>query len=118
MEALPNKCQDAGRFSLLRVVASFPANVELERLIDKDEDKHHIGILNIELVKQVTRDKCPEDFLENWKQEKMPENRKRKRDPQESDVADSNRPGKRERRNILDGTAGESSKNKRVRIRI
>jgi hypothetical protein len=72
----------------------------------------------MELVKQVTKDKDPEDFLEIWKQNKMPENRKRKSDPQESDVADSNRPGNREWRNIPDGTAGASSRNKLMRTRI
>ena len=54
--------------------------MELER-IDKNEDKHHIAILNIKLVKQVTKDKRPEEFLENWKQEKMPEHRKRNKRP-------------------------------------
>ena len=48
----------------------------------------------------------------------MPEDRKRERDQQESDVADSNRPGKRGRRNIPDGTASESSRNKLTRIMI
>ena len=45
--------------------------MDLERLIDKDEDKHYIVVLNIELVKQATKDNRPEVFLENWKQEKI-----------------------------------------------
>ena len=41
------------KINLVRVVASFSC-VESER-IDKDEDKHHIAILDIALVNQVTR---------------------------------------------------------------
>ena len=64
--ALPNRRTDAGKYSLLRVVASFPADTNLKRCSeeDPDEDGHPIASLNMTLVKKITRRISPVDFLQ------------------------------------------------------
>ncbi|CAA7263844.1 unnamed protein product [Cyclocybe aegerita] len=64
--SLPYRRNDAGRYSLLRVVASFPAETHLKRCLEEDPDNegHPIASLNMTLVKQVTRKLSPIDFLQ------------------------------------------------------
>ncbi|KAJ3505936.1 hypothetical protein NLJ89_g7152 [Agrocybe chaxingu] len=64
--SLPHRRTDAGRYSLLRVVASFPADTHLKRCLEEDPDDegHPIASLNMTLVKQVTRKLSPIDFLQ------------------------------------------------------
>ncbi|KIJ99806.1 hypothetical protein K443DRAFT_8140 [Laccaria amethystina LaAM-08-1] len=67
LKALPHRRRsDAGKYSLLRVVASFPADTNLKRCLeeDPDEEGHPIASLNMTLVKQLTRKLSPVDFLE------------------------------------------------------
>ncbi|KAF9552856.1 hypothetical protein CPC08DRAFT_822630 [Agrocybe pediades] len=63
---LPRRRTDAGRYSLLRVIASFPAETRLSRCLeeDPDEDGHPIAALNMSLIKQVTKRLPPTDFLQ------------------------------------------------------
>ncbi|KAF8635332.1 hypothetical protein AX15_000451 [Amanita polypyramis BW_CC] len=90
LQALPNKCEDheAGTYSLLRVITSFPARADLGRCIDeKDlesgldledtEDGHPIAILNMELVKEVTKNLSPVNFLESLEPKKSGRNGKK-----------------------------------------
>ncbi|KAF9446423.1 hypothetical protein P691DRAFT_627847, partial [Macrolepiota fuliginosa MF-IS2] len=88
--SLPGRREDAGKFSLLRVVASFPAQTRMKRYIeqDPDEDDHPIATLNMNLVKKITRKLSPQDFLQLQDVQEPPpppppsrgakENRKRK----------------------------------------
>ncbi|KAF9522898.1 hypothetical protein CPB83DRAFT_776352 [Crepidotus variabilis] len=65
--ALPKRQQaDAGRYSLLRVIVSFPADSDLKRCLHEDPDKdgHPIASLNMKLVKQITSKLSPKDFLQ------------------------------------------------------
>lgn len=64
---LPNRKEDgAGKYSLLRVVASFPAQTRMKRYIERDPDADHhpIAVLNMDLIKKVTRKLSPQDFLQ------------------------------------------------------
>ncbi len=63
---LPHRRTDAGRYSLLRVVASFPAETNLKRCLpeDPDVDGHPIASLNMNFLKQVTKKLSPVDFLQ------------------------------------------------------
>lgn len=66
LSALPNRHTDAGKYSLLRVVASFPARPNIKRCLeeDPDDDGHPIASLNMNFLKQLTRKLSPVDFLE------------------------------------------------------
>jgi hypothetical protein len=86
---LPNRRTDAGKYSLLRVIASFPARPRLKPYAGKDCDKegHPIATLNMDLVKSVTENLSPQSFLEELQgrrdststsKRKAKENRKRK----------------------------------------
>ncbi|KIM37392.1 hypothetical protein M413DRAFT_20297 [Hebeloma cylindrosporum] len=78
--ALPNRRRDVGKYSLLRVVASFPADTNLKRCSeeDPDEDGHPIASLNMTLLKQITRRISPVDFLQGL-EDPLQNNGKRKR---------------------------------------
>jgi len=78
--ALPNRRTDAGKYSLLRVVASFPAQTKLKRCSEEDPDKegHPVASLDMSLVKQVTRKLPPIDFLQRLEDPSQKEG-KRKR---------------------------------------
>ena len=71
MKNLPNRRDNAGECSLLRVVASFPARPEFAEEQHWEGDKHPIASLNMEFVKKMTKDKSPLNILENhervWK---------------------------------------------------
>ncbi|KAF8152550.1 hypothetical protein B0H34DRAFT_663642 [Crassisporium funariophilum] len=77
---LPHRRPDAGKYSLLRVVASFPAQTNLKRCMeeDPDEDHHPIASLNMSLIKQVTKRLSPIDFLQGL-EDPLQNNGKRKR---------------------------------------
>lgn len=65
--ALPHRrTTDAGKYGLLRIVASFPAETNLKRCLEEDPDDegHPVASLNMSLVKQVTRRLSPIDFLQ------------------------------------------------------
>ncbi len=84
---LPNRRGDAGKYSLLRVVASFPARSRMQRYIerDPDQDQHPIATLNMQLVKQVTQKRSPHDFLQRQDERQLPargSNLKRKKGPE------------------------------------
>lgn len=66
LAALPHRRIDAGKYSLLRVIVSFPAQTKLKRCLEEDPDSenHPIASLNMTLVKQITRKLSPVDFLE------------------------------------------------------
>ena len=78
--ALPHRRTDAGKYSLLRIVASFPAQTNLKRCLEEDPDDegHPIASLNMHLVKQVTRRLSPIDFLQGL-EDPLRNNGKRKR---------------------------------------
>jgi hypothetical protein len=84
--ALPHRRTDAGKYSLLRVVASFPAETNLKRCLEEDPDEddeghghHPIASLNMSLVKQVTRRLSPIDFLQGLEDPLRRNKAKRKR---------------------------------------
>ena len=79
--ALPHRRTDAGKYSLLRVVASFPAETNLKRCLEEDPDDegHPIASLNMSLLKQVTRRHSPIDFLQGLEDSLRNKNMKRKR---------------------------------------
>ncbi|XP_006457032.1 hypothetical protein AGABI2DRAFT_122906 [Agaricus bisporus var. bisporus H97] len=89
--ALPARRSDAGKYSLLRVVVSFPAPMGIYTSEDPDQDGHPFATLKMELVKEITRDLSPERILEaeekNWRElcaassrgSERKETRKRKR---------------------------------------
>ncbi|PPR06272.1 hypothetical protein CVT24_000891 [Panaeolus cyanescens] len=64
--SLPRRRTDAGKYSLLRVVVSFPAATNLKRGLEEDPDDegHPIASLNVDLLKQVTRKLSPTDLLQ------------------------------------------------------
>jgi hypothetical protein len=78
--ALPHRRTDAGKYSLLRIIASFPAQTKLKRCLeeDPDDDGHLVASLNMSLVKQITRRLSPEDFLQGL-EDPLQNNGKRKR---------------------------------------
>src|SRR5271155_5867687 len=79
--ALPHRCtDDAGKYSLLRIIASFPAQTNLKRCLEEDPDDqgHPIASLNMSLLKQVTRRLSPIDFLQGL-EDPLQNNGKRKR---------------------------------------
>ncbi|KAH9475550.1 hypothetical protein JR316_0012665 [Psilocybe cubensis] len=93
---LPRRRADAGKYSLLRVVASFPADTNLKRCIDEDPDQdgHPIASLNMSLIKQITRRMSPIDFLQGLQ------------DP----LQNSGRTGKRKRRVDLGSSSQAASR--------
>lgn len=89
LEALPHRRLDAGKYSLLRVVASFPAQTNLKRCLEEDPDKegHPIAYLNMNFIKRITRELSPVDFLEGLEkpqQKSQQSTSKRKRNANES----------------------------------
>ncbi|KAF5349975.1 hypothetical protein D9756_009205 [Leucocoprinus leucothites] len=87
--ALPNRRTDAGTYSLLRVVASFPAQTRMKRYMEKDLDKagHPIATFNMDLVKKVTQKLSPRAFLDGpGFQEALPSPKKEKRKRHEETV--------------------------------
>ncbi|KAF9482872.1 hypothetical protein BDN70DRAFT_379948 [Pholiota conissans] len=78
--ALPHRRSDVGKYSLLRVVASFPADTKLKRCLDEDPDAdgHPIATLNMDLLKQITKRFSPVDFLQGL-QDDLQNSGKRKR---------------------------------------
>ncbi|KAF8737072.1 hypothetical protein AX14_013518 [Amanita brunnescens Koide BX004] len=107
LDALPNRCDDAGRYGLLRAIASFPARADLGRCIDKKDlsakinledavDKHPIAVLNMELMKRITKNMSPANFLQSLEPSgKKVAGRKRKR---ASQVAESSNSGRKRSR--------------------
>jgi hypothetical protein len=85
LEALPHRRSDAGKYSLLRVVASFPAQTNLKRCLEEDPDDegHPIAYLNMNFIKRLTRELSPVDFLEGLEKPLQPTG-KRKRSANES----------------------------------
>lgn len=86
---LPHRRSDAGKYSLLRVIASFPAQTNLKRCLeeDPDNDGHPIAYLNMNFIKRLTRRLSPVDFLEGLEkpQQKPPQpTGKRKQSANES----------------------------------
>ena len=79
--ALPHRRADAGKYSLLRIVASFPAETNLKRCLEEDPDDegHPVASLNMSLVKQVTRRLSPIDFLQGLEDSLLLRNRNGKR---------------------------------------
>jgi hypothetical protein len=69
LAALPHRRSDAGKYSLLRVVASFPAQTYLKRCLEEDPDDegHSIACLNMNFIQHLTRKLSPVAFLENLK---------------------------------------------------
>ncbi|KAG6827376.1 hypothetical protein H0H92_012050 [Tricholoma furcatifolium] len=69
LESLPQRRDDAGTYSLLRVVATFPAEPGLKRCIEEDPDSQHhpIGYLNMKSMEQLTRKLSPTDLLTELK---------------------------------------------------
>ncbi|KAG6908568.1 hypothetical protein DXG01_004126 [Tephrocybe rancida] len=67
LKELPHRRNDAGQYSLLRVVASFPAHPGLKRCVEEDPDTQHhpIACLNMKFIKQLTKTLSPVDFLES-----------------------------------------------------
>ncbi|KAG5652567.1 hypothetical protein H0H81_004576 [Sphagnurus paluster] len=70
---LPHRRTDAGKYSLLRIVASFPAQTGLKRCIEEDPDRegHPIACLNIKFLKQLTKGLSPVDFLDGLEKSAM-----------------------------------------------
>jgi hypothetical protein len=85
LEALPHRRSDAGKYSLLRVVASFPAQTNLKRCLEEDPDDegHPIAYLNMNFIKRLTRELSPVDFLEGLEKPQQSTG-KRKRSGNES----------------------------------
>ncbi|KAJ7279679.1 hypothetical protein C8J57DRAFT_1303945 [Mycena rebaudengoi] len=69
---LPDRIEDAGKYSLLRVIVSFPGETRLvrgESLEDMEyyDDDHPIASLNMVHLGQVTKDMEPRGFLDKAK---------------------------------------------------
>lgn len=91
----------------MRAIASFPARADLGRCIDKKDpgakmdledavDKHPIATLNMDLMKKVTKNMSPANFLESLEPSgKKVAGRKRKR---ASQVAESSYSGRKRSR--------------------
>ncbi|KAG5643748.1 hypothetical protein DXG03_009682 [Asterophora parasitica] len=73
LSMLPHRREDAGKYSLLRVVASFPAQTALKRCIEEDLDTqgHPIACLNMKYIKQLTKGLSPVDFLDGLEKATM-----------------------------------------------
>ncbi|XP_006457031.1 hypothetical protein AGABI2DRAFT_122905 [Agaricus bisporus var. bisporus H97] len=76
--ALPRKKTEAGKYSLLRVVASFPGQAKMKRCIEKDPDQdgHPIATLNMELVNKITEKLSPSNILRKTKAQEVQEVKK------------------------------------------
>jgi len=62
LTSLPNPCQTGGSYTVLRVLASFPADVGIERL-KGGECPHPLATLNFEYLKSLTKDMPPKNYL-------------------------------------------------------
>ncbi|KIL61574.1 hypothetical protein M378DRAFT_166683 [Amanita muscaria Koide BX008] len=101
---LPDRCDDAGECSLLRVVASFPARPEFAKRDHWKGDKHPIASLNMEFVKQVTKNLSPLNILKNHERDWSPSS-KRMRDSEVDNIV-----GKRRKTTVEEESdASESS---------
>lgn len=81
----------------MRAIAAFPARADLGRCVDENlqdaVDKHPIATLNMELMKRVTKNMSPANFLESLEPSgKKVAGRKRKR---ASQVAESSNNGRK-----------------------
>ncbi|KAG5731312.1 hypothetical protein E4T56_gene8114 [Termitomyces sp. T112] len=67
LSSLPHRRSDAGVYSLLRIVASFPAQPGLKRCFEEDPDDHHhpIASLNMNFLKLLTKRLSPVNFLDS-----------------------------------------------------
>ncbi|EAU81607.2 hypothetical protein CC1G_02623 [Coprinopsis cinerea okayama7 len=81
LKALPSRRLDAGAYSLLRVIVSFPADPKLKRALEEDPDKegHPIASLNMKLIKQITEKLSPVNFLQTLEDPIQKDKKKRKR---------------------------------------
>ena len=104
LKKLPNRCEDAGECSLLRVVASFPARAEFDKKEDWEGDEHPIASLDMEFVKKVTKKLSPLNILKNRESASNARASKRMRD---ADVVESFE--KRKTMREEDSDASESS---------
>ncbi|KXN84651.1 hypothetical protein AN958_12029 [Leucoagaricus sp. SymC.cos] len=85
LQQLPGGRRDAGKYSVLRAVASFPARPRMNRHIERDPDSdgHPIASLNMDFVKRITRGLSPRAFLHRQEvtidSEDQPSSKKRNR---------------------------------------
>jgi len=105
---LPNPCQTSGSYTVLRVLASFPADVGIERL-KGGECPHPLVTLNFEYLKSLTQDMPPKNYLtcaaqhiismrkENLGSEQDEVPRKNKRGKTKADESGDSPPAKRTR---------------------
>ncbi|KAG6872270.1 hypothetical protein C0995_011369 [Termitomyces sp. Mi166 len=70
LASLPHRRSDVGTYSLLRVVASFPAQPGLKRCLEEDPDEQHhpVASLNVNFLKQLTKGLSPVNFLDGLEQ--------------------------------------------------
>lgn len=80
MKKLPNRCEDAGECSLLRVVASFPARAEFDKKEHWEGGEHLIASLDMEFVKKMTKNISPLNILKNHERASNARASKRMRD--------------------------------------
>ncbi|TRM68364.1 hypothetical protein BD626DRAFT_114996 [Schizophyllum amplum] len=75
LQALPGRHPDAGKHGVLRVVASYPFDLELtEKKVGKelwDNAKHGpLAKLNMDLLNRLTKNMSPKHTLQNWRDKK------------------------------------------------
>ncbi|KAJ7510874.1 hypothetical protein B0H11DRAFT_1034481 [Mycena galericulata] len=112
---LPDRRTDVGKYSLLRVVTSFPGETRLQRAtttLNKkapvpfydDDEEHPIASMDIDLLGEVTKNMKPKDYVNDFKH---PQKRKLAYDDADSP------PSKRTRNN--DGTVRKGAEPRRGR---
>ncbi|TFK68933.1 hypothetical protein BDN72DRAFT_768678 [Pluteus cervinus] len=65
LQLLENRQEtSAGPYSLLRVVATFPARTNLKRMESEDQNQHPLASLDMEFIKRLTANITPTRYLE------------------------------------------------------
>ncbi len=120
MKSLPDGCDDAGSYGLLRVIATFPARADVSNWKNwKENGDHPIATLNMELVKEVTKDLSPLNILEKRERAWMESNDRASKKRRGSDVVECGKGGEKRRKTVKreeDSDASEYSSRKSVDI--
>jgi hypothetical protein len=115
LKSLPDGCDDAGSYSLLRVIASFPARADVSNEKNwKENGDPPIATLNMELVKEVTKGLSPLNILEKREQAWMESNDRVSKKRRGSDVAECGEKRRKMVKREEDSDASECSSRKSV----
>jgi len=116
LKGLPDGFDEAGSFSLLRVIASFPAHADINNGQNwKGNDDHPIATLNMDFVKEITKDLSPLNILENRERDWMKSNDRISKRRRGSDAAECGKSGQKKMKMEEESDSSDSSSRKSVK---